>query len=221
MEVFYIRKYEKFSLSAICLFLELEAVPGTDTGFSPYFSISSSISRNNLCTQVNRGCSFSAGIPQAGQRSMSSSFGFFVGWNFFFGPKVWSFNDLFRRLLSLKRTSLAFILFHKVSFLAAYSFFREDRPFLFFKACLLLRIFQSIRQYEYFLFPAIEEEKLALPSSFVGGRTRPRHLSTDPFSSLTSIWGEISEADNEAVPMAPLRQRRSYFLDDGPRSEIQ
>ncbi|KAF2573144.1 hypothetical protein F2Q70_00005164 [Brassica cretica] len=61
----------------------------------------------------------------------------------------------------------------------------------------------------------------AFPSSFVGGRTRPRHLSADPFSSPTSVWGEISEADNEAVPMAPLRQRRSYFLDDGPRSEIQ
>ncbi|KAG2292752.1 hypothetical protein Bca52824_039421 [Brassica carinata] len=48
------------------------------------------------------------------------------------------------------------------------------------------------------------------PSSFVGGRTRPRRLSADPFSSPTS-----------AVPMAPLRQRCSYFLDDGPRSEIQ
>ncbi|KAL0749485.1 hypothetical protein Bca101_031488 [Brassica carinata] len=61
----------------------------------------------------------------------------------------------------------------------------------------------------------------AFPSSFVGGRTRPRRLSADPFSSPNSVWGEISEADNEAVPMAPLRQRCSYFLDDGPRSEIQ
>ncbi|KAF2532575.1 hypothetical protein F2Q70_00029233 [Brassica cretica] len=168
---------EGFSLSEICLFLELEAVPGTDTGFAPYFSISSSISGNNLC-------------PRAGQRSRSSSFGFFVGWNFFFGPKVWSFDDLFRRFLRsdiLKRTSPAFIPFHKISFLAAYSFFRED-PF---------------------------------PSSLVGGRTRPRRLAADPFSSPTSVWGEISEPDNEAVPMAPLRQRCSYFLDDGPRSEIQ
>ena len=32
MEVFHIRKYGRFSLSAICLFLELEAVPGADTG---------------------------------------------------------------------------------------------------------------------------------------------------------------------------------------------
>ncbi|WZZ60926.1 hypothetical protein YC2023_061033 [Brassica napus] len=28
------------------------------------------------------------GIPRAGQHSRSSSFGFFVGWNFFFGPKL-------------------------------------------------------------------------------------------------------------------------------------
>ncbi|KAF3561253.1 hypothetical protein DY000_02014275 [Brassica cretica] len=60
----------------------------------------------------------------------------------------------------------------------------------------------------------------AFSSSFVGGRTRPRRLSADPFASPTSVWGEISEADNEAVPMAPLRKRCSYFLDDGPRSEI-
>ncbi|KAF3582747.1 hypothetical protein DY000_02031518 [Brassica cretica] len=32
MEVFHIRKYGRFSLSVICLFLELEAVPRTDTG---------------------------------------------------------------------------------------------------------------------------------------------------------------------------------------------
>ncbi|KAF3610816.1 hypothetical protein DY000_02049171 [Brassica cretica] len=61
----------------------------------------------------------------------------------------------------------------------------------------------------------------AFPSSYVGERTRLRRLSADPFSSPTSVWGEISEPDNEAVPMAPLRQRCSYFLDDGPRYEIQ
>ena len=32
MEVFHIRKYGRFPLSAICLFLELEAVLGADTG---------------------------------------------------------------------------------------------------------------------------------------------------------------------------------------------
>ncbi|KAF3507389.1 hypothetical protein F2Q69_00006514 [Brassica cretica] len=37
--------------------------------FTPYFSISSSNSGNNLCTQVNRSCSFSAGFPWAGHRS--------------------------------------------------------------------------------------------------------------------------------------------------------
>ncbi|KAF3550464.1 hypothetical protein DY000_02007596 [Brassica cretica] len=61
----------------------------------------------------------------------------------------------------------------------------------------------------------------AFPSLFVGDRTRPRRLFADPFSSPTPAWGEVPEADNEAVPMVPLRQRCSYLLDDGPRSEIQ
>ncbi|KAF3594549.1 hypothetical protein DY000_02022347 [Brassica cretica] len=39
--------------------------------FSPYYSISSSNSGNNLRTQVNRSCSFAAGFPQAGHRSSS------------------------------------------------------------------------------------------------------------------------------------------------------
>ncbi|KAF2578359.1 hypothetical protein F2Q68_00005068 [Brassica cretica] len=39
--------------------------------FVPYCSISLSNSGNNLCTQVNRSCSFSAGFPQAGHRSSS------------------------------------------------------------------------------------------------------------------------------------------------------
>ncbi|KAF2570179.1 hypothetical protein F2Q70_00004156 [Brassica cretica] len=42
--------------------------------FAPYFSISSSNSGNNLCTQVNRSCSFSAGFPWAGHRSSNPSF---------------------------------------------------------------------------------------------------------------------------------------------------
>ncbi|KAF3545522.1 hypothetical protein DY000_02007601 [Brassica cretica] len=62
---------------------------------------------------------------------------------------------------------------------------------------------------------------LAFPSLFVGGRTRPRRLFADPFSSPTPVWGEVPKADNEAVPMALLRQRCSYLLDDGPCSEIQ
>lgn len=32
--------------------------------------------------------------------------------------------------------------------------------------------------------------------------------------------GEVREAGKEAVSMAPLKHRRSYFLDDGPRSDI-
>ncbi|KAF2613348.1 hypothetical protein F2Q70_00011917 [Brassica cretica] len=64
-------------------------------------------------------------------------------------------------------------------------------------------------------------ELLAFPSSLVGGRPRPRGLFTDPFSSPVPSWGNVPEADSEAVLMAPLRQRRSCFFDDGPRSGIQ
>ncbi|KAG5397697.1 hypothetical protein IGI04_019511 [Brassica rapa subsp. trilocularis] len=32
---------------------------------------------------------------------------------------------------------------------------------------------------------------------------------------------DVPEIDSEAVPMGPLRQLRSCFFDDGPRSEIQ
>ncbi|KAG2328293.1 hypothetical protein Bca52824_011021 [Brassica carinata] len=48
--------------------------------FAPYFSISISESGNNLCTQVNRSCSFSSGIPWAGHRSKDSALrGLFQG----------------------------------------------------------------------------------------------------------------------------------------------
>ena len=55
----------------------------------------------------------------------------------------------------------------------------------------------------------------------MGGHPRPRRLFTDPFSSPISSWGDVPEADSEAITMAPLRQRRSCFFDDGPRSEIR
>ncbi|KAH0893055.1 hypothetical protein HID58_055484, partial [Brassica napus] len=42
--------------------------------FSTYFLISSSNSGNNLCIQVKRSCSFSAGFPWAGHRSSNPSF---------------------------------------------------------------------------------------------------------------------------------------------------
>uniref|UniRef100_M4F6Q2 Uncharacterized protein n=1 Tax=Brassica campestris TaxID=3711 RepID=M4F6Q2_BRACM len=60
----------------------------------------------------------------------------------------------------------------------------------------------------------------AFPASFVGGRMRPRRLFADPFSSPVPSWGNFPEAD-EAVPMAPLRQRRSLFPDndDGGMNE--
>ena len=64
-------------------------------------------------------------------------------------------------------------------------------------------------------------ELLLFPSLFVGGRTSPRRPFTDPFSSPILSWGNVLEADSEAVPMAPLRRLCSCFFDDGPRSEIQ
>ncbi|KAF2606084.1 hypothetical protein F2Q68_00043884 [Brassica cretica] len=64
-------------------------------------------------------------------------------------------------------------------------------------------------------------ELLSFPSSLVGGRARPRRPFTDPFSSPVPFWGNVLEADSEAVPMAPLRRLRSCFFDDGPRSEIR
>ncbi|KAF3602228.1 hypothetical protein F2Q69_00035314 [Brassica cretica] len=67
----------------------------------------------------------------------------------------------------------------------------------------------------------VNPELLVLPSSLVGGRPRPRHLFTDPFSSPIPSWGDVPEADSKAVLMAPLRRRRSCFFDDGPRTEIR
>ena len=61
----------------------------------------------------------------------------------------------------------------------------------------------------------------SLPASFVGGRVRPRRLFTNPFSSPATSHGEVPEADNEAIPMAPSKQRCSYVLDDSPCSEIE
>ena len=62
------------------------------------------------------------------------------------------------------------------------------------------------------------------PASFVGGRTRPRRIFADLFSSPVPSWGEVPEADDEAVPMAPLRQRHLRLFDDdddGPSSKIR
>ncbi|KAF3579377.1 hypothetical protein DY000_02031143 [Brassica cretica] len=64
-------------------------------------------------------------------------------------------------------------------------------------------------------------EFLTFSSSLVGGRPRPRRPFTDPFSSPVPSWGNVPQADSEAVPMAPLRRLRSCFFDDGPRPEIR
>ena len=55
----------------------------------------------------------------------------------------------------------------------------------------------------------------------MGGRPRPRHLFTDPFSSPIPSWGDVPEADSKAVLIAPLRRHRSCFFDDGPCTEIR
>ncbi|KAG2282920.1 hypothetical protein Bca52824_054140 [Brassica carinata] len=60
-----------------------------------------------------------------------------------------------------------------------------------------------------------------LHASLVGGRVRLFRLFADPFSSPVASFGEVSETDSEAIPMAPLKRHGSLVLDDGPRSEIQ
>ncbi|KAF2561174.1 hypothetical protein F2Q70_00016940 [Brassica cretica] len=64
-------------------------------------------------------------------------------------------------------------------------------------------------------------ELLSFPSSLVGAHPRPRRPFTDPFSSPVPSWGDVPEADSEAVPTEPLRRLRSCFFDDGPHSEIR
>lgn len=51
---------------------------------------------------------------------------------------------------------------------------------------------------------------------------RPRRIFGDPFSSPIPSWGDVPEADDEAVLMALWRQRRSQLSEDydGPCSEI-
>ncbi|KAL0796286.1 hypothetical protein Bca101_067663 [Brassica carinata] len=56
------------------------------------------------------------------------------------------------------------------------------------------------------------------PAAPVGGHVKPRLFSDDPFSSPVSSWERASRTDDEAAPMAPLKQGRSHLLDDGPRS---
>ncbi|KAG2282802.1 hypothetical protein Bca52824_054022 [Brassica carinata] len=61
----------------------------------------------------------------------------------------------------------------------------------------------------------------SLLASLVGGRVRPRCLFADPFSLTAASHREVPEADNEAILMAPSKQRCSYVLDDRPCSEIE
>ncbi|KAF2576231.1 hypothetical protein F2Q70_00003793 [Brassica cretica] len=64
-------------------------------------------------------------------------------------------------------------------------------------------------------------ESLSFLFSLVSCHARPRRPFTDPFSSPVPCWGNVPEADSEAVSMPPLRRLRSCFFDDGPRSETR
>ncbi|KAL0885864.1 hypothetical protein Bca101_009847 [Brassica carinata] len=64
----------------------------------------------------------------------------------------------------------------------------------------------------------MNSESSLFPSAFVGGRVKPCLFSDDPFSSPISSWERTLGTDDEEAPMAPLKQRRSYLLDDGPCS---
>ncbi|CDY29459.1 BnaC05g32110D [Brassica napus] len=60
-----------------------------------------------------------------------------------------------------------------------------------------------------------------LPASFVGGRVWPCRLFADPLSSPIASIGMASKTGSEAIPMASLKQRERFTLDDGPRSKIR
>ncbi|KAL0655659.1 hypothetical protein Bca4012_076243 [Brassica carinata] len=64
-------------------------------------------------------------------------------------------------------------------------------------------------------------ESLSFLFSLVGFHARLRRPFTDLFSSPVPSWGNVPEADSEAVSMAPLRRLRSCFFDDGPHSETR
>uniref|UniRef100_M4FAS1 Uncharacterized protein n=1 Tax=Brassica campestris TaxID=3711 RepID=M4FAS1_BRACM len=71
-----------------------------------------------------------------------------------------------------------------------------------------------------FIHHQLEKMNSDLSPSFVGGRVRPCRLFADPFSSPIVSFGTASETGSEAIPMAPLKQRERFTIDDGPRSEI-
>ncbi|CAG7863768.1 unnamed protein product, partial [Brassica rapa] len=72
-----------------------------------------------------------------------------------------------------------------------------------------------------FIHHQLEEMNSDLPASLVGGRIRPCRLFADPLSSPIASFGTASETGSEAIAMAPLKQRKRFTLDDGPRSEIR
>ncbi|KAL0847185.1 hypothetical protein Bca101_020431 [Brassica carinata] len=67
----------------------------------------------------------------------------------------------------------------------------------------------------------MKSESSLFPSASVGSRVKPCLFSDDPFSSPISSWERTLGTDDEEATMAPLKQRRSYLLDDGPRSRVR
>ncbi|KAF2596862.1 hypothetical protein F2Q68_00010489 [Brassica cretica] len=98
-----------------------------------------------------------------------------------------------------------------------------DFLFSVFKKERVRRIFR-MHGASHQIIPDLRKMNSDLPSllaSLVGGRVRPRCLFADPFSLTAASHREVPEADNEAILMAPSKQRCSYVLDDGPCSEIE
>ncbi|KAF3535393.1 hypothetical protein F2Q69_00023149 [Brassica cretica] len=98
-----------------------------------------------------------------------------------------------------------------------------DFLFSVFKKERVRRIFR-MHGASHQIIPDLRKMNSDLPSflaSLVGGRVRPRCLFADPFSLTAASHREVPEADNEAILMAPSKQRCSYVLDDRPCSEIE
>ncbi|KAF3562352.1 hypothetical protein DY000_02015482 [Brassica cretica] len=209
MEVFHIQKYGRFSLSAICHFLELEAVPGTDTGFAPYFSISSSISRNNLCTQVNRSCSFSAGIPQAGHRS-NRGLVLFRPLILVEDGELWASDDV---LETVEPGALMF----------------PEEELVLSPSYLLSLFSRSISsRFSPYISRMKSKPDLALDFSSIGGRIRSKKErsgfgsseSMDSSGSSLDLTSEVENLSRKVVDLAPSSAEVCEFPPVGPLSSI-
>ncbi|KAF2570049.1 hypothetical protein F2Q70_00003587 [Brassica cretica] len=229
MEVFHIQKYGRFSLSAICHFLELEAVPGTDTGFAPYFSISSSISRNNLCTQVNRGCSFSAGIPQAGHRS-NRGLVLFRPLILVEDGELWASDDVLETVepgaLMFPEEELGKVMMKPRNSLprGVLLLARGNLPRVYYPSFCFL----PPSGFPTFLFSLCGLHSLKLNSPFSGGRIRSKKErsgfgsseSMDSSGSSLDLTSEVENLSRKVVDLAPSSAEVCEFPPVGPLSSI-